>query len=154
MALAARRGPRHTLKIFDLSNPIRPKRMAELVPVPIPGHGFPYIANYQMVGTKLYTTDLAGIVVVFNFDRQKGDFRESGYFVSQSNDFWGGFRLSPDGAYFYTTDYINDQILVYDAAKLSYGRDALLTAIRAPYYPYTIDVSPTAPPRLRATLRK
>ncbi len=151
MALAASRRPGTSIKVFDLSNPIQPKRLTELKPVPIPGHGLPYIVNYQIVGEKLYATDLAGIVVVFNFNLQKSDFRQAGYFVYQSKDLWGGFRLSPDGAYFYTTDTINDQVLVFDASRLSYGRDALLTAIRAPYYPYAIDVSPAAPPQ-RATL--
>lgn len=153
MALAAYRAPRYTIKVFDLSNPIQPKRFAELVPLPIPNHGLLYVVGYQIAAEKLYVTDLGGTVVVFNFNRQKGDFREIGYYVHPSSDFWGGFRLSPDGAYFYATDYINDQVLVFDAAKLSYGRDALLTAIRAPYYPYAIDVSPGAPPRL-ATVRR
>jgi len=152
MVLAASRRPGTTIKVFDLSNPIQPKRLAELKPVPIPGHGFPYVVHYQIVGEKLYATDLAGTVVVFNFNRQKSDFRQAGYFVSQSKDVWGAFALSPDGSYFYATDTINDQVLVFDASRLSYGRDALVTAVRAPYYPYAIDVSSTAPPQ-RATLQ-
>ena len=153
MALASKRGPRYTIKVFDLSNPLQPKRLTELVPLPISGRGFPYVVNYQIAADKLYATDLAGAVVIFNFNWNKGDFRQRGYYVAPSKNWWGGFRVSPDGAYFYATDYINDQILVFDANKLSYGRDALLTAIRAPYYPYTIDVSPTVPPR-QAALRK
>ena len=150
MALAAFRGPRTSIKIFDLSNPVQPKRLGELTS-PIPGHGLPYVVNYQIVGEKLYATDLAGIVVVFNLNREKGDFRQTGYFVNQSADFWGAFGLSPDGTYFYATDPINDQVLVFDASRLMYGRDALLTAIRVPYYPYTLGVSPAAPPQ-RPTL--
>ncbi len=154
MLLPGFRGSRTTVQVFGLSNPIQPKRLFELVPVPIPNRGFPYLVYYQVAGGRLYATDTVGTVVVFNFDWQKNDFREAGYYINQSGDFWGGFKVSPDGAYFYATDYINDQVLVFDAAKLSYGRDALLTAIRAPYYPYTIDVSPSTPPALRATVKK
>ena len=144
LLLAASRGPQSTIRVFSLTNPTQPRRVYEIVPIPIPKRGFPYLLNYQVVGNRLYATDLAGTVVVFNF---KDDFRELGYYVSQSNDFWGGFTISPDGAYFYATDPINDQVLVFDASRLPYGKDALLTAIRAPYYPYTMDVSPVAPPQ-------
>jgi DNA-binding beta-propeller fold protein YncE len=73
--------------------------------------------------------------------------------VNPGTNVWGGFRVSPDGAYFYATDYRNDQVLVFDGAKLAFGRDALLTAIGAPYYPYTIDVGAAAPPRRPATAK-
>jgi len=42
---------------------------------------------------------------------------------------------------------LNDRVLVWDTSKLPLGKDPMITAIRAPYYPYAIDVSPVGPPK-------
>src|SRR5262249_46572912 len=81
LLLMSYRGNRARVKVFDISNPMHPKPWTELTPVPVPGHGFPYVANYQVVGNKLYAIDLQGIIVVFNYDRMAGDFRERGYYL-------------------------------------------------------------------------
>ena len=45
-----------------------PKRVVELTPIPVSGHGFPVVTSYQVVGEQLYAfpePDL-GIIVIFN----------------------------------------------------------------------------------------
>ncbi len=154
LLLASYRGDRARVKVINISDPIRPKPFAELTPVPVPGRGFPYVFNYQVVGNKLYAIDTSGIVVVFNFDKQKGDFRERGYSVSgSSSSYYGGFSFSPDGLYMYVSDTENDQVLVLDVSRLSIGKGVLLTSVRAPYLPYTMAVSPVPPPIKAATAK-
>ncbi len=154
LLLAVTIGAQTRIRVFDISDPIQPKRVGDLKPVPVPGHGLPRVFNYQVVGTTLYGIDISGIVVVFNFDLQKGDFRQRGYSVFQKpGAFYGGFAFSADGAYMYVTDLLNNQVSVLDTSKLSMGKNVLLTNIRAPYYPYGISVSPVPPPAKAATMR-
>ena len=144
MLLATSLGSRVRIKVFDISNPISPKLLTQITPLPIPNFGFPQVFNYQVIGTKLYAIDLNGAAVVFNFDRSKGDFRQRGY-VAGSQSGYSNFAFSPDGSYIYLTDYYNDAVLVGDVGKLA-GGDPSVTSIRSPYTPYLIDVSPVAPP--------
>ena len=147
LLLMTYKGNRPRVGLFDISQPTQPKRVWEFTPVPVPGRGFPYVENYQVVGGKLYAIDPSGIVVVFNFDRQKGDFRELGYYVNpDTNSYWYGFAFSTDGAYMYVSDELNDQISILDTSKLPFGKDVLLTNLRAPYAPEAMDISPVAPP--------
>ena len=147
LLLATYSGYRAGIRVFNLSNPTHPKRVTDLTPIPVPGRGFPYVFNYQVVEGQLYAIDSSGIAVVFNFDSQKGDFRERGYSIFQgSNAYYGGLAFSPDGLYMYGTDYLHDQVSVFDTSKLAVGKSSLITNIRAPYYPYGITVSPAAPP--------
>ena len=151
LLLDAYRANRAVLQLFDLSVPTQPKRSFTFTPKPVPGRGSPVIWNYQVVGDQLYTFDPTGIVVVFNF--RKGNFRERGYSVIPNLYFDNNFAFSADGAYLYVTDSANDQITVFDASKLHQGSGALLTNIRAPYYPFAMDVSRVAAPPRSATLR-
>jgi len=154
LLLAVSIGAQTRIRVFDISNPIQPKRVADVAPVPVPGHGLPRIFNYQVVGNTLYGIDGNGIVVVFNFDRHNGDFRQRGYSVFQTpGSFYGAFAFSADGAYMYVTDLVNNQVSVFDTSKLSYGKDILLTNISDPYYPYGISVSPVPPPINAAVLK-
>jgi len=137
-------GSRSYLKMFDISSRALPKLIATLAPVPVPGHGFPQMNKYQVVGSKLYGIDLNGIVVVFNFHPEKGDVRELGYYVSNSP--FGGYAFSIDGAYMYVTDEARDQITVLKSALLASGKDAVLTNLRAPFFPRQLAVSPVPPP--------
>ena len=92
---------------------------------------------------------------MFNFDRQKGDFRQRGYSVFQKpGSLYGGFALSADCAYLYVTDLLNNQVSVLETSKLSIGKNILLTNIRAPYYPYGVSVSPVPSPSKATTTRK
>ena len=151
MLLAGSQGTQPAIQVLSLSNPTQPKPLYAIVANPIPGYGVPYLTNYQVAGDRLYATSsfyLSPPVVEFNFkgdSRDLGGFRELGYYLNPTNQFLAGFVVSPDGAYLYLTDFVNDQVLVWDTSKLTLGKDPLLTAIRAPYYPYTIDVSPVAP---------
>ena len=152
-------GNRSRLKIFDISSRAVPKPFATVTPVPVPGRGFPQMTQYQVLNNRLYGIDLNGIVVVFNFYPDKGDFREAGYFVSKLPFF--GAAFSADGAYLYVTDPAHDQVSVLNTALLPSGKDALLTNFRASFYPEEIGVSPVPPPgksvrigpRLAAPLR-
>jgi hypothetical protein len=155
MLLAGYQGTQPAIKVFSLSSAIQPKLVYTIVPNPVQDEGgayIPYLTNYQVAGDRLYATNSLSYkqpFVVFNFkgdSRDLGGFRELGYYVNPASKSLGGFIVSPDGAYMYLTDYLNDQVLVWDTSKLPLGKDPLLTAIRAPYYPYTIDVSPVAPP--------
>lgn len=151
LLLANTKGNRTRIKVFDISDPISPKSLAELTPVPISRRGFPLVYNYQVIGTKLYAIDLSGIVVVFNFDRSKGDLRERGYVASSSPENYSAFAFSADGKYFYATDYFSDYVLVADTASLEKGGDPTITNIRSPYTPYLLAVSPVPPPMKAAT---
>lgn len=154
LLLAVFIGAQTRIRVFDISNPIHPKRFVDITPTPIPGHGLPRVFNYQVIGTTLYGIDGSGIVVVFNFDRQKGDFRERGYSVLQNpKTEYGAFAFSTDGAYMYVSEPLNSQIAVLDTSKLAVGNNVLLTNIRSPYYPVGVSVSPVAPPRKAVTLR-
>lgn len=147
LLLAVSIGAQTRIRVFDISNPIQPRRVGDISPVPVPGHGSPRVFNYQVVGATLYGIDASGIVAVFNFDRQKGDFRQRGYSIFQNaGSFYGAFAFSADGAYLYVTDLLNNQVSVLDAGKLSTGKDILLTNISDPYYPYGIAASPVPPP--------
>ncbi len=146
-------GNRWRIVVVDISKPTVPKRIAELVPVPVPGHGFPAVTNYQVVGDRLYAFDPTGIIVVFNFDRSTGDLRQRGWYLypiaSEYNSVTQSapnFAFSSDGAWLYAADSVNDQVTVLDPAKVSSGKDAVVTTIRAPAYPYLLAVSPVAPP--------
>ncbi len=154
-------GSRWRIEVVDISQPIMPKRVVELVPIPVPGHGFPAVTSYQVVGDKLYAFDPTGIIVVFNFNRATGDFRELGWYIYPIGDeynsviqFAPNFAFSADGAWLYVADGVNDLIAVLDPAKLPSGKDALVTTIRSPYYPYALAVSPVPPPSRQATLAR
>ncbi len=148
------------IEIIDISKPTVPRRIAELTPTPVPGHGFPVVTNYQVVGAQLYAFDPSGIIVVFNFNRNTGDFRERGWYVypaintylNSATQFAPNFAFSPDGQWLYVADPINDLIAVLDPAKLIGGTDAVFTTIRAPYYPYRLAVSPVVAPSRLATV--
>jgi hypothetical protein len=140
------KGNRARIKVLDISNPMHPKSLAELTPVPVPSHGFPYVANYQVVGNRLYAFDSNGIVVVFNFNRTTGDFRQRSYYVVNTATPLFGFAFSADGSNLYLADDYNDQILVFATDKLVPGQDAEITALRSPYGPDAIGVSPVPPP--------
>ncbi len=146
-------GNRSRLKIFDISSRLVPKPFATLTPVPVPGRGFPQMTQYQVLNNRLYGIDLSGIVVVFNFYPEKGDLREAGYFVSKLPFF--GATFSSDGAYLYVTDSAHDQVSVLNTALLPSGKDALLTNLRASFFPQEIAVSPVPPPgkNVRVQLR-
>ncbi len=146
MLLAAFYGNRTRIRIFDIANPTNPKPVTVITPIPISRWGFPQVVNYQVIGNKLYAIDLYGAVVVFNFDRAKGDFRERGYVASDHQENYTSYVFSPDGTYMYVVDYFGDAVLVLDTSKLTTGKDPELTNIRSPYTPYSIDVSPVAPP--------
>ena len=143
LLLMTNRNNRARIKIFDISNPTRPKPVFEITPIPIPGHGFPNISNYQVVGDQLYAFDSSGIVVVFNFRRETGDFRERGWSILPIRS---SFAFSADGAWLFVTDPNNDLVAVLDAGKLTTGKNLLLTNLRAPYSPGAIAVSPVPPP--------
>ena len=147
LLLMTYRSNRARIKIFDLSNPTQPKRVSEITPIPIPRRGFPYVSNYQVVGDHLYALDSSGVVVVFNFRRDIGDFRERGWSIIPNVNFANNFAFSPDGAWLYVTDSVNDLVAVLDTSKLTTGKNVLVTNVRAPYYPIAIDVSPVPPPR-------
>ncbi len=149
LLLMSYRGNRARVRVFDISKPMQPRPLAELAPVPVPGHGFPYVANYQVVGNKLYAIDLNGIIVVFNFDRTAGDFRERGYYLLDPSSTVTAFAFSADGSNLYLSDYVNDQVLVFATEKLASGKDAEVTALRSPWGPDVIGVSPV-PPAFRA----
>jgi IPT/TIG domain len=153
MLLSAFYGNRTRIKVFDISNPTNPKPVLTITPIPIPRWGFPQVVNYQVIGNKLYAIDLNGAVVVFNFDRTKGDFRERGYVASDSKQGYSSYVFSPDGSYMYVADYFGDLVLVLDTSKLIGGKDPELTNVRSPYTPYLIDVSPVALPQ-KAVLGK
>ena len=78
-------GQSHANQGVDISNPISPKAIAEITPIPIPRWGFPYVVNYQVIGNKLYALDLNGVAVVFNFDRTRA--------ISANGDMWPRTRL-------------------------------------------------------------
>jgi hypothetical protein len=146
-------GNRYRIEVIDISTPTAPKHLAELVPVPVPGHGSPVVTNYQVVGTTLYAFDPTGVIVVFNFRRDTGDFRQRGWSVYPINSsinsetkFAANFGVSADGAFLYVADPNNDMIAVLDASKVSVSANSVVTAIRAPYYPYRLAVSPVPPP--------
>ena len=88
------------------------------------GRGFPYVANYQVVGDKLYAVDTSGIIIVFNFNRSVGDFRERGSYVLDRASLIWGFTFSADGAYLYLADGASDEISVLDTSKLILGKGA------------------------------
>ena len=148
LLLSNNRGNRTSIRVFDISNPISPKPLTEITPLPISGLGFPFMNNYQVIGSKLYAIDLNGAIVVFNFDRSKGDFRERGYAFGgpNKNSGYSNYAFSADGAYIYVVDYFQDLVLVVDVSKVTGGQDPRITNIRSPYAPYVIDVSPVAPP--------
>lgn len=152
LLLMSYKGNRARIKVFDLSNPMYPKPLAELAPVPVPGHGFPNVANYQVVGNQLYAIDSSGIIVVFNFNKTTGDFRERGYYVVDTTTPLYAFAFSADGSNLYLADDLTDQIRVLATDKLVTGKDAEVTGLRAPYGPLTLGVSPVAPPSRRATV--
>ncbi len=154
MLLAAFYGNRTRIRIFDIANPTNPKPVTVITPIPIPRWGFPQVVNYQVIGNKLYAIDLYGAVVVFNFDRAKGDFRERGYVASDHQENYTSYVFSPDGSYMYVTDYFGDLVLVLDTSKLIGGTNPALTQIRSPYTPYLIDVSPVAPPAKSPSLKQ
>ncbi len=146
-------GNRYHIEVIDISTPIAPKHLAELVPVPVPGRGFPVVTNYQVVGNTLYAFDPTGIIVVFNYRRDIGDFRQRGWSIypitssiNSETSFAGNFGVSVDGAWLYVADPSNDMIAVLDASKVSVSASPLVTAIRAPYSPYRLAVSPVPPP--------
>ena len=152
LLLMSYKSNRARVKIFSISDPMHPKPVIELTPIPVPGRGFPYVANYQVVGDKLYTMDSSGVIVVFNFNTSTGDFRERGYYVLDPLSVIWGFTFSFDGAYLYLADGVNDQLLVMDTSKLVAGQAALITTLRSPYAPEAMNVSPVPPPsRLAAT---
>ena len=144
LLLMSYKGNRARIKVFDISNPMHPKPWAELTPVPVAGRGFPYVANYQVIGDRLYAIDTSGIIVVFNFNRAAGDFRERGYYVLDRPV--TTFAFSADGSNLYLADRVNDQILVYATDKLVTGKDAEVTSLRSPYGPTALGVSPVPPP--------
>ena len=152
LLLMSYKGNRARVKIFDLYDPMHPRAMLELTPIPVGGRGFPYVANYQVVGDQLYAIDSSGIVVVFNFNRSTGDFRERGYYVLDPASVISGFTFSADGAYLYLSNNLSDQISVMDTSKLVTGKGALVTTLRAPYAPEAMAVSPVPPPSRQATL--
>jgi hypothetical protein len=154
LLLANTKANRTRIKVFDLSNPTSPKSFLELTPVPISGRGAPLVNNYEVVGNKLYGIDLTGAVVVFNFDRSKGDFRERGWVASSSMENYSAFGFSADGLYLYIADYFGDLVLVADTSKLASGGDPTLTNIRSPYTPSLLGVSPVPPPLRAATAKK
>lgn len=154
LLMAGSRGVRTTVRVFDISNPTSPKSVAELVPVPIPRHGFPYVYNYQVIGKKLYAVDLTGAVAVFNFDLSKGDVSERGYVAADRPQNYSAFGFSADGSYFYAADYFSDLVLVADTNKLEKGGDPTITNIRSPYTPYLMAVSPVPPPLKAATAHR
>ena len=147
-------GNRWHIEIVDISKPTVPKRLAELIPVAIPGYGFPLVTSYQVVGNQLYGFDPRGVITVFNFNRLTGDFRERGWYIypgintylNSATQYAPNFAFSPDGQWLYVADPVNDLIAVLDPTKLISGKDVVLTTIRAPYYPYRLAVSPVAPP--------
>ncbi len=145
LLLATYRGSKTRIKVFDLSDPTNPKPMNEITPAPISGHGIPQVFYYQVVGNQLYAFDGGGLVVVFNFNRGTGDFRERGWYYDPAI---GGYpAFSADGAYLYATDFFNDQVSVFDTSKLFTGKGALLTNLRVPWAPNVVAVSPVAPPQ-------
>ncbi len=148
LLLASNRGNRTRIKVFDISNPTSPKSLAEITPLPIPQRGFPNVANYQVIGSKLYGIDLTGAAVVFNFDRTHGDFRELGYVASDSPAQFSSFAFSADGAYLYLSAGFSDYIFVADTQKLALGndQDPTVTNLRSPYTPQFVAVSPVPPP--------
>ncbi len=135
LLLMSYKGNRAGIKVFDISNPTHPRSLAELTPVPVPGRGFPYVANYQVVGNKLYAIDTNGVIVVFNFDRAAGDFRERGYYLLDPSSRVVAFAFSADGSNLYLADNLNDRVLVLATDKLASGKDAEVTTLRAPYGP-------------------
>ena len=153
LLLANSKANRTRIRVFDISNPISPKAIAEITPIPIPRRGFPYVVNYQVIGNKLYAIDLNGAAVVFNFDRTKGDFRERGYVASNSTQGYSAFAFSADGSYLYLADFYNDLVLVGDTSKLETNSDLKVTNIRSPYTPYLLAVSPVPPPMKAATAK-
>ena len=146
LLLANTKGARTSIRVFDLSNPLLPKRVTEITPFGISRWGFPYVVNYQVIGNKLYGIDLNGAIVVFNFDRSKDDFRERGFVNSDRPQNYSSYVFSPDGSYIYVVDYFGDNVFVGDTSKLVTGKDPQLTAIRSPFTPYLIDASPVSPP--------
>jgi hypothetical protein len=136
---------RGRIKVFDVSTPTKPKRLIEITPIPISGRGFPYITAYRVAGEQLYAFDPTGLVMVYNFRPSAGDFRERGYAIVPNLTFQSNFGFSVDGAYLYVADAENEQVVVLDTAKLKTGKDVLLTNLRAPYYPFAVDVSRAAP---------
>ena len=155
LLLSNLRGNKTSIKLFDISNPLSPKPLTEITPIPISGRGFPFVNNYQVLGDKLYAIDLNGAVVVFNFDRSKGDFRQRGYVSAPySNPSFSGYAFSADGSYIYIVDYFGDSILAGDVSKLLTGGEASVTSIRSPFVPNLIDVSPVAPPSRQRTSQR
>lgn len=154
LLLSSFHGNRTHIRVFDISNPTSPKSLLELTPIPIPRRGAPYVNNYQVLGNKLYAIDLTGAVVVFNFDRTKGDFRERGWVASESTENFSAFGFSADGVYLYLSDYFSDLVFVADTNKLALGGDPTVTNIRSPYTPSFVTVSPVPPPAKAATARK
>ncbi len=153
LLLSSYYGSRYRIEVIDISKPTMPKRRTELVPVAVPGHGFPVVTNYQVAGNTLYAFDPTGIIVVFNFRRDTGDFRQRGWSlypiyssINSETSFAGNFGLSPDGAWLYVADPSNDMIAVLNAGKVAAGVNSVFTTIRAPYYPYRLAVSPVPPP--------
>ncbi len=153
MLLATNRGNRTRIKVFDISNPVSPRGLTEITPLPISRWGFPEVYNYQVVNDKLYGVDSRGAVVVFNFDRTHGNFRERGYVAADSPGDYSGFAFSSDGAYLYLAGYNSDLVLVADTSKLEKRGDPTVTNIRSPYTPYLLAVSPVAPPLKAATAK-
>ena len=141
------------LRVFDLADPIHPKAVGDIPAFRIPGGGYAYFdANYQVVGDKLYLISVNGlaeggaIVVVFNFRPNEGNFRARGYSSFPTLNFSYGYAFSADGNYFYVADYLYDRVAVLDTSTLNSGRHVPLTYVRAPYFPFAMDVSPVPPP--------
>jgi len=149
LLLSAFYGNRTRIKVFDISTPTNPRLVTTITPLPISRWGFPQVNNYQVIGNKLYALDFNGAVVVFNFDRAKGDFRERGYLSSPARQNFSSFVFSPDGSILYLTDYYGNSVLAAATNLLTSGKDPELTGIRAPFAPYLIAVSPVAPPPTR-----
>jgi len=154
LLLMSYKGDRARIKVFDISNPMHPKPLAELTPIPVPRRGFPNVANYQVVGNQLYGIDTNGIIVVFNFNRATGDFRERGYYVVDTATPLFAYAFSADGSNLYLGDDYNDRVLVLTTDKLASGKDAEVTKLRSPYGPIALGVSPVPRPMrlLRATV--
>ena len=159
LLLSSTYGSRTRIEVIDISKRTMPNRLVELVPVPVPGHGFPVVTNYQVVGDRLYAFDPNGIIVIFRFQPQTGDFRKLGWYIcpintylSSATQFAPNFGFSPDGRWLYASDPVNDLIAVLDPAKLAGGKDAVVTTIRASYGPFRLAVSPVPPPNRLATI--
>lgn len=151
MLMTTNSGNKSKVEVLDISQPMAPKPIAQLSPAPISGYPKPNIQNYYVVGDQLYAFDASGVIYIFNFRKANADYRLRGWYIYPNllHGFDFNVAFSPDGAWLYVADPVNDLISVLDPTKLLSGKDAVVTNLRAPYYPKTLAVSPTPPPFAR-----